>query len=489
VLLAGSVNATIESGIGVGTIVNDDGALSISDASVLEGHAGSSPLVFAVSLVAPSALPIVVHFAVVDNTARAGSDYSANASGTLVFAPGETTHVITAEVIGDTALEPTESFSVVLSGATNAVIEDGIAAGTILNDDVAILTSRRATFTDVDGDLVTITVSKGVLTAANFVLVPTWMGAQLAMVTLNGDLSFEGADLEITAERVAGGDGQVSVGYIDATGIDLGHVIVEGDLAQIDAGDSITPQRGVLSLHAQSLGRFGLATQLPGGSLQSDIDGALRKLKISGDITDAAVSVTADVRSVVIAGDVLGGSIRSDAQIGAIRITGNLMASGTHPAIISALGTLAPGSNKQALAIATIRVGGSVDHAEILAGYDHTGAAANADVRIGKIAVRQDWIAGNIVAGAGAGADGFFGTDDDSLISQSNQIIARIASILIHGTAVDTKNETDHFGVVAEHVTSLKSDGTKIHLSPGPSNDLAGVLVSPTDDLTVLEVP
>ncbi|HZI99658.1 MAG TPA: hypothetical protein VFD22_03270, partial [Gemmatimonadaceae bacterium] len=343
-------------------------------------------------------------------------------------------------------------------------------------------------FTDVDGDLVSVSTSKGSLTAANFVLIPTGLGAQLATMALESNSAFQGTDIEITVERAAGGNGQVNVGYIDATGIDLGHVHVEGDLAQIDAGDSITPQRGLLGLHAQSLGKLGLATQLPEGTLQSDIQGALKKLRIENDVTNAALFVTGDVRSIVIGGDLFGGSIRSGGQLGAIHISGDVTASDSSPAIISAAGTLAPANNGQALAIAGIHIGGSVRGAEILAGYDISALPVNPDVRIGKVRVRGDWIGSSMVTGADAGEDGLFGTADDSLIAESNSIVARIASILIRGVAAATDSEFDHYGIVGEQITSLTVNALKVPLKPGASDEPQPLPIDGADDFSVLEV-
>src|SRR5439155_779521 len=56
-------------------------------------------------------------------------------SGTLTFAPGETTKTITMLVNGDTLYESDESFFINLTSPTNAVIADGSGTGRIPNDD------------------------------------------------------------------------------------------------------------------------------------------------------------------------------------------------------------------------------------------------------------------------------------------------------------------------------------------------------------------
>ncbi len=114
--------------------LNDEPTISINDVSAPEGDSGTTPFVFTVSLSGPSTGAVTVNYATANNTAMAGSDYTA-ASGTLTFAPGETSKTITVLVTGDTIYENTQDFFVNLSGATNATIADGQGVGTILNND------------------------------------------------------------------------------------------------------------------------------------------------------------------------------------------------------------------------------------------------------------------------------------------------------------------------------------------------------------------
>jgi hypothetical protein len=137
--LSAPTNATIADGQGVGTIVNDDGApsLSINDVSVTEGNAPATvTATFTVTLSAASGQTTTVNYTTSDGSATAPADYVA-ASGTLTFLPGETTKQIDVTVNGDALDEPDETFFVNLSGATNAAIGDGQGQGTILDDDAA----------------------------------------------------------------------------------------------------------------------------------------------------------------------------------------------------------------------------------------------------------------------------------------------------------------------------------------------------------------
>jgi chitinase len=110
--------------------------LSIGDASITEGNAGTSQLSFTVKLSQAAIGPVTVHYSTADGTASAGSDYTALA-GTLTFAAGETSKTISVPITGDSAVEASETFALTLSGASGATIAHGSAIGTIVNDDAA----------------------------------------------------------------------------------------------------------------------------------------------------------------------------------------------------------------------------------------------------------------------------------------------------------------------------------------------------------------
>ncbi|NEO85000.1 MAG: DUF4114 domain-containing protein [Spirulina sp. SIO3F2] len=81
------------------TLENDDAAptLSIDDISVQQPTSGTANAEFTVELSAASGLPVTVDFSTQDDTATAPDDYVAQ-SGTLTFAPGETSKTITVQV-------------------------------------------------------------------------------------------------------------------------------------------------------------------------------------------------------------------------------------------------------------------------------------------------------------------------------------------------------------------------------------------------------
>jgi hypothetical protein len=145
--LSAPTNATIVDGQGVGTIVDDKPRINISDRTVTEGNTGSTSATFTVTLSVAYDANVTVSYATADATATAGSDYQA-ASGTLTFAPGETSKTVTVQIIGDRLAEAHETFVLNLSAPTNATVADGQGVGTITDDEPRI---GIGTVTKVEG--------------------------------------------------------------------------------------------------------------------------------------------------------------------------------------------------------------------------------------------------------------------------------------------------------------------------------------------------
>lgn len=109
--------------------------VSIDDVRVDEGHTGTTPATFTVSLSEPASAPVSVAYATADGTATSPSDYTAG-SGTVTFAAGERSKSVVVGVRGDLVDEPDETFQVRLSDATGpATIADDAGTGTIADDD------------------------------------------------------------------------------------------------------------------------------------------------------------------------------------------------------------------------------------------------------------------------------------------------------------------------------------------------------------------
>jgi hypothetical protein len=135
--LSSPTNATIADGQGVGTIVDNEPRISIGDVSKSEGTKNQTTLfTFTVSLSAPYDQPVTMSYRTGDGTAKTSdSDYIAK-TGTLTFAPGQTTKTITIEVKGDGKREGNETFYLDLfANSGNSQFTKNRGIGTILNDD------------------------------------------------------------------------------------------------------------------------------------------------------------------------------------------------------------------------------------------------------------------------------------------------------------------------------------------------------------------
>ncbi len=160
-LSIGGVNAT-------GTITDNDlvPALVINDVSVNKADGSAT---FTVTLSAASGQAVSVNYATANGTATAGQDYTAT-SGTLNFAPGQTTQTITVAITNDLVFEGTETFNVNLSAPVNATIADEQGLGTIVDNGTAPTISTITSPTVVEGgDLVyAVTLSNPSATPTSF---------------------------------------------------------------------------------------------------------------------------------------------------------------------------------------------------------------------------------------------------------------------------------------------------------------------------------
>jgi Calx-beta domain/Domain of unknown function (DUF4114)/RTX calcium-binding nonapeptide repeat (4 copies) len=151
-LTDGGTNYTLAP-IKTGTVTIADNeakpTISIVNISQPEGNSGNTNYGFNLTLSNPSVETITVKYITADDTAIAGSDYTAT-TGTVTFAPGETTKAVNVLAIGDELFEVDESFKLNLSEAVNATILTTSATGTITNDDVVILPVISLAISDAD---------------------------------------------------------------------------------------------------------------------------------------------------------------------------------------------------------------------------------------------------------------------------------------------------------------------------------------------------
>lgn len=107
--------------------------LSFGNASVTR-TTGNGTADFTLTLNTASGVPVTVNYATQDGTALAGRDYQA-ASGTVTFAPGQTSQTVAITTLGGSAWEPNLNFSILYSSVSNAAISTSFSTATIQSTD------------------------------------------------------------------------------------------------------------------------------------------------------------------------------------------------------------------------------------------------------------------------------------------------------------------------------------------------------------------
>ncbi|MGA0606690.1 Calx-beta domain-containing protein [Phenylobacterium sp. VNQ135] len=148
VTLVNPVGAKLGQATATGFITNDDTggqpppqgqtqlSFATSAVTLAEGDSGSTAFSYTVTRTGPTTASSTVNWSV---SGADAADFAGGArpSGTLTFAAGETSKVITVNVAGDTAVEGNETFTLTLSGPSGATLGQATATGTITNDDSA----------------------------------------------------------------------------------------------------------------------------------------------------------------------------------------------------------------------------------------------------------------------------------------------------------------------------------------------------------------
>jgi hypothetical protein len=146
------VHASILDGTAVGTILDSTAPrLSVADVSVNEGD----PAKFVVSLSKPAPQTVTFRYTTSNGTAGS-SDYSGANNVSATIPAGASSTTLTVNTTEDTTVESNETFNLTLSNVVNAVVADGTAQATIIDDDgkpnlsindVSVTEGGTATFT------------------------------------------------------------------------------------------------------------------------------------------------------------------------------------------------------------------------------------------------------------------------------------------------------------------------------------------------------
>ena len=156
VVSGGDYRSVTVASVAVTILEDDTPTLLIADAEASEGD---GEMAFAVRLSVPSSRTVTVEYATADGTATAGTDYE-ETTGMLTFSAETTAQTIRVPIIDDDLDEATETFTVALSNASNATIEDGEAIGVITDNDLPVVSVTADEAEVEEGETVAFTVTR-----------------------------------------------------------------------------------------------------------------------------------------------------------------------------------------------------------------------------------------------------------------------------------------------------------------------------------------
>ena len=249
-LAACAMLATVAAGAPA-ALGNDNGDtvpyLGLDSPSVQEGDSGTTTLTFTARLTdangrtQASKQKITADYQVLsesDDTAAAGKDYRA-ASGTLTFAPGETSRTIDVSVMGDTEVEGDETLTLKwVAPWTNVLLASYTATGTIRNDDQEeeetprsddrpYLSANSPSVQEGDSGATTLTFTARLTDANGRTQASTeTITANYQVLSESGDSATAGKDYTAASGTVTFAPGETS-GTIDVSV--MGDTEVEGD--------------------------------------------------------------------------------------------------------------------------------------------------------------------------------------------------------------------------------------------------------------------
>ncbi|MFM8891904.1 MAG: Calx-beta domain-containing protein, partial [Planctomycetia bacterium] len=229
-------NAKILAGSASSTILTDDTAVALKSVTVTkpEGQTGSTAYAFQAIRTGRTDTACSARWTVagVGPLAADAADFTGGQlpSGTVSFAAGETTAVVSVSVAGDVVAEADEQFSVTLSDPVNAAVVAGVGRGLIRNDDTSVAVGPAV-----------VSRAEGRSGSTSFVFGVTRTGLSTAAVTVAWNVTGLGAS-PATGDDFLGGtlpSGTVTLqpGQTSARIV----VLVAGDtVAEDDEGFAVT---------------------------------------------------------------------------------------------------------------------------------------------------------------------------------------------------------------------------------------------------------
>jgi VCBS repeat-containing protein len=172
----------------LGDIIDDDPAptVSVSDATIVEGNGGIATAVFKVTLSEAAGKIEAVTYATAAGTAQAGSDFTP-VTGTVTFLEDQVEHTVSVPVLGDTSVEPNETFVLNLTRASDATLLKGQGAATIVNDDAPTAANDSATTLEDNAVSINVRANDTQPAAGNTLTVSTLTQGTNGAVSVNAD--------------------------------------------------------------------------------------------------------------------------------------------------------------------------------------------------------------------------------------------------------------------------------------------------------------
>ena len=329
------------------------------------------------------------------------------------------TNIVSPKTISDNLLHPRFMKSN-FSAATVEILKLRIAPASI--------TGNVLSYTDLQGDHVKVTFSKGPIASSEFTfnnLFSSTGPQQLQLIDLNGlGSTFDGTNITVSVTKAPGGDGLAAIGYISATSTSERSaslaILVESARARM-----LTANVAIKSLTVDSIGLYGTATQGGSPSSASTIKGSLGSLSVAHDIQSATLTVTDSVTG-------------TNAEIGSISIGGDISFGVT---IGSATGAIGP-----------VKIGGNID----------SGATILGDLGIGAVTITGDLL-GTVSSSGGIGAVKISGSTVNGAVTADTDI----TSLSVGGLMTSGSNISAGGSIGAVKVGSSINDSTTISGADG----------------------
>jgi hypothetical protein len=220
VYLNNAVHAVVQKN-GLGTIIDTTMLpyLNVSDATVTQGAGTSNTATFNITLTAPSANKVRVHYYTSNGAAAAGIDYTSQ-SGFLTFAPLATSAQVNVPVTGFGIYQTVKYFYLNINSPQNAAIGHATGQATILNNNhIAYVTSDEMTIPEPASGTSTVMVPVRVTPTSNFpvtVAFATSNGSAVAGTdynTASGTLTIPANVAQVTVPVTIKASGLTSLKY------------------------------------------------------------------------------------------------------------------------------------------------------------------------------------------------------------------------------------------------------------------------------------